>query len=104
MQMVFLFIPHLDRLSRPLTASEFESISGTTKEKDKPWAQSLTLSANGDVLLTQELLNFTAVVEIGRQADCQIRRLKMVSFIRVLVENIVVLVHAKHLVQNYSYL
>lgn len=63
-----IYSPHLDRLSRPLTASEFESISRTTKEKDKSWAQSLTLSANGDVFkLPAGTAKLAAVAEIGRQ-------------------------------------
>ncbi|MCY3236255.1 TonB-dependent siderophore receptor [Acinetobacter pittii] len=63
-----IYSPRLDRLSRPLTANEFESISGTTKEKDKSWAQSLTLSANGDVFkLPAGTAKLAAVAEIGRQ-------------------------------------
>jgi len=63
-----IYSPNLDRLSRPLTASEFRTISGTTEEKDKSWAQSLTLSANGDVFeLPAGTAKLAAVAEIGRQ-------------------------------------
>lgn len=63
-----IYSPHLDRLNRPLTASEFERISGSTKEKDKSWAQSLTLSANGDVFeLPAGTAKLAAVAELGRQ-------------------------------------
>lgn len=101
-----IYSPHLDRLSRPLNSKRIWKHFGHNKEKDKSWAQSLTLSANGDVFkLPAGTAKLAAVAEIGVKAFrlSQIRRLKMVSFIiRVLVENIVVLVHAKHLVQNYS--
>jgi len=63
-----IYSPHLDRISRPLTASEFRSISGTTEENDKSWAQGLTLSANGDVFeLPAGTAKLAAVAEIGRQ-------------------------------------
>jgi iron complex outermembrane receptor protein len=65
---IAIYAPDPARLARPLTASEFDSITGQANSDDESWTHTLSASANGEVLqLPAGPLQVAAVVEAGRQ-------------------------------------
>jgi iron complex outermembrane receptor protein len=63
-----IYAPDAARLARPLTPSEFDAITGLASSDDKSWTNTLTASANGELLqLPAGPLQLAAVVEAGRQ-------------------------------------
>ena len=66
---VAIYAPDTSRFENPLTASDFSTISGSTKEKDKAWVQTLSASANGDLFkLPAGTVKLATVAEIGKQS------------------------------------
>lgn len=65
---VAIYAPDPARLTRRLTPSEFDSITGQANSDDESWTHTLAASANGKLLdLPAGPLQLAAVVEAGRQ-------------------------------------
>ncbi|MDN4053069.1 TonB-dependent receptor [Massilia sp. YIM B02763] len=65
---IAIYAPDPARLARPLTAAEFDGITGQAQSDDESWTHTLSASANGEVLqLPAGPLQVAAVVEAGRQ-------------------------------------
>ncbi|MFK3738346.1 TonB-dependent receptor domain-containing protein [Massilia sp. TN1-12] len=65
---IAIYAPDPARLARPLTAAEFDGITGQARSDDESWTHTLSASANGEVLqLPAGPLQVAAVVEAGRQ-------------------------------------
>jgi iron complex outermembrane receptor protein len=63
-----IYAPDAARLARPLTAAEFNTITGLASSDDKSWTNTFTASANGELLqLPAGPLQLAAVAEAGRQ-------------------------------------
>jgi len=65
---IAIYAPDPARLAKPLTAQEFDSITGATHSDDESWTHTLSASANGELLqLPAGPLQLATVVEAGRQ-------------------------------------
>lgn len=65
---VAIYAPDPKRLNQPLTADEFNSITGESISRNKSWTQTLSLSANGELFnLPAGPVRLAAVTEIGSQ-------------------------------------
>ena len=63
-----IYNPNVNRLSQPLTPTEFESISGRSIERDKSWLHTISASANGELFdLPAGAVKLAGVAEYGRQ-------------------------------------
>ncbi|NRR30813.1 TonB-dependent receptor [Oxalobacteraceae bacterium] len=65
---IAIYAPDQARLSKRLTPEEFNSITDYSRSKDESWVNTISVSANGDVLtLPAGPLKVATVAEIGRQ-------------------------------------
>jgi iron complex outermembrane receptor protein len=63
-----IYAPDPARLARPVTPAEFDTITDLSNSDDKSWTNTLTASANGELLqLPAGPLQLAAVAEAGRQ-------------------------------------
>ena len=65
---VAIYAPDPARLSKRLTAAEFDSITGASVSDDKSWTNTLSLTANGEAFtLPAGPVKVAAVAEVGKQ-------------------------------------
>ena len=65
---VAIYAPDPARLSRRLTAAEFDSITGNSDSDDKAWTNTLSLATNGDLFqLPAGVAKIATIAEAGKQ-------------------------------------
>ncbi|OFJ48720.1 TonB-dependent receptor [Janthinobacterium lividum] len=63
-----IYAPDPARLSRRLTAAEFDSITGNANSDDKAWTNTLSLATNGDLFqLPAGVAKIASIAEVGKQ-------------------------------------
>ncbi len=63
-----IYAPDPARLSRRLTAAEFDSITGNADSDDKAWTNTLSLATNGDLFqLPAGVAKIATIAEVGKQ-------------------------------------
>ncbi|EZP38627.1 TonB-dependent receptor plug domain-containing protein [Janthinobacterium lividum] len=63
-----IYAPDPARLSRRLTAAEFDSITGNSDSDDKAWTNTLSLATNGDLFqLPAGVAKIATIAELGKQ-------------------------------------
>ncbi|MGK5029300.1 TonB-dependent receptor plug domain-containing protein [Janthinobacterium sp. MDT1-19] len=63
-----IYAPDPARLSRRVTASEFDSITGNSDSDDKAWTNTLSLATNGDLFqLPAGVAKIATIAEVGKQ-------------------------------------
>src|SRR5450830_996490 len=63
-----VYAPDPARLSRRVTAPEFDSITGNSDSEDKAWTNTLSLATNGDLFqLPAGVAKIATIAEVGKQ-------------------------------------
>src|SRR5450830_416131 len=63
-----IYAPDPARLSRRVTAAEFDSITGNSDSDDKAWTNTLSLATNGDLFqLPAGVAKIATIAEVGKQ-------------------------------------
>ncbi|MDC8760424.1 TonB-dependent receptor plug domain-containing protein [Janthinobacterium fluminis] len=65
---IAIYAPDLSRLTRRLSAAEFDSITGSSVSKDKSWTHGISIITSGDAFtLPAGVAKVATVAELGRQ-------------------------------------